>query len=407
MTETPRARPLDLHQWIADNAAAFEPPVSNKVVWQDSDQIFMVIRGPNARSDFHVDPYDEVFMQLKGDIRVDLMIDGERHEHWIREGQVMLVPANVPHSPLRPANTWGVVIERPRPEGELDSLVWYCEVCGEEVSRVTFHLSNIETELAAAMRNYNENEALRTCPTDTSIRYPRPLRAPLPRRRPSVSDIGTLNEGSLHSTLKAHYAAPGDEFEVALDRFVIDIKRGERELIEIQTVSFKSMGKKLDHLLPDYEVLLVHPIAVATYLDRPGRSLRKSPKRGSIFDLFDELVSVPTLLDHPNLTIEVPLVTAIKTQIEDPKARRGRGGYRTVNRSLQELHETQRFERAEDLLDLVPVSDLPKRFTTADLAEVAAIPRSVAQRIAYCFRPLGFFHQHERTKAGYIYTLSI
>jgi len=159
-----RSRPLDLHAWIADNADAFAPPVSNKVVWQDSDHIFMVIRGPNARSDFHIDPFDEVFMQLKGAIRVDLMVDGERQEHWLHEGDVMLVPADTPHSPLRPADTWGVVIERPRGEDEYDSLVWYCEVCGEQVHKVTFHLSNIETELAQAMNDYNENESLRTCP---------------------------------------------------------------------------------------------------------------------------------------------------------------------------------------------------------------------------------------------------
>ena len=164
MSDAPRSRPLDLHQWIADNADAFEPPVSNKVVWQDSDQIFMVIRGPNARSDFHIDPFDEVFMQLKGSIRLDLMVQGQRQEHWIHEGQVMLVPANVPHSPQRPADTWGVVIERPRADDQYDSLVWFCDVCGQETHRVTFHVRDIETELAAAMLNYNNSELLRTCP---------------------------------------------------------------------------------------------------------------------------------------------------------------------------------------------------------------------------------------------------
>jgi 3-hydroxyanthranilate 3,4-dioxygenase len=145
MSDAPRSRPLDLHQWITDNADAFQPPVSNKVVWKDSDQTFMVIHGPNARSDFHVDPFDEVFMQLKGSIRVDLMIDGIRQQHWIHEGQVMLVPANVPHSPRRPPDTWGVVIERPRGDDQFDSLVWFCDVCGEETHRVTFHLREIET----------------------------------------------------------------------------------------------------------------------------------------------------------------------------------------------------------------------------------------------------------------------
>ena len=158
-----------------------------------------------------------------------------------------------------------------------------------------------------------------------------------------MSDIGTLNEGSLHAVLKQHYSQPGDAFEVPLDRFVIDIKRGD-QLIEIQTVSFASMGKKLDHLLPDYQILLVHPIAVASYLDRPGKNPRKSPKRGSIFSLFEELVSVPTLIDHPNLTIEAVLVSVTKTQIEDPAARRGRGGFRTVDRTLREIETRHRFE---------------------------------------------------------------
>jgi len=220
-----------------------------------------------------------------------------------------------------------------------------------------------------------------------------------------VSDIGTLNEGSLHAALKAQYAEPGDEFEVALDRFVIDIRRGD-QLIEIQTVSFASMGKKLDHLLPDYEILLVHPIAVSTHLQRPGKRLRKSPKSGSIFNLFEELVSVPTLIDHPNLTIDAALVSVVKTQEHDPTIRRGRGGYRTVNRSLSELHETHRFTCAADLLALVPTQDLPERFTTADIAEAADVPRDVAQRIAYCFTPLGLFDKHERTRAGFLYSLA-
>lgn len=181
-----RGRPVDLKAWIRDNAASFEPPVSNKVVWRDADHIFMVIRGPNARSDFHVDPYDEIFMQLEGAIRLDLMVDGVREEHWIREGEVMLVPAMVPHSPLRPADTWGVVIERPRLPDEYDALVWFCDICGEEVSRVTFHLTNIETELAQAMRNYNDSEALRTCPNGHLNPVPRTFTGRVPD---SIGDI--------------------------------------------------------------------------------------------------------------------------------------------------------------------------------------------------------------------------
>ena len=216
--------------------------------------------------------------------------------------------------------------------------------------------------------------------------------------------IGTLNEGSLHAALKADYAEPGDEFEVPLDGFVIDIRRDDL-LIEIQTRSFASMGSKLDRLLEDHRILLVHPIAVQTYLQKPGKPLRKSPKKGSVHDLFEELVSVPTLIDHPNLTVEAALVSVVKHQSPDAKLRRGRGGFRTDDRVLRELIGRRRFASAADLAQLVP-DGLPSPFTTADLARRAGVGRDVAQRMAYVFRALEVFVAHERTKSGIHYTLA-
>ena len=217
--------------------------------------------------------------------------------------------------------------------------------------------------------------------------------------------IGTLNEGSLHAALKELYAEPGDAFEVPLGRFVIDIRRHDR-LIEVQTGSFAAMGKKLDHLLEDHKMLLVHPIAVETYLQRPDKSPRKSPKKSSVYGLFDQLVSIPTLLDHPNLTLDIVLVSVTKVQVHDPKARRGRGGYRTTDRVLREVRETHRFECAEDLLSLLP-ADLPPVFTTADMAAAGTFNRDIARQIAYCFRALGFFDEISRTRAGYNYRLAV
>ena len=156
-----------------------------------------------------------------------------------------------------------------------------------------------------------------------------------PHAHTTPPGIGQLNEGSLHAALKRHFADPGDQFEVPFGRFVVDLVKAagsERELlVEIQTGSFGAMGTKLDHLLGEHRLLLVHPIAVRTRLERKS-SARLSPKRGSIYSLFDELVSIPTLLDHPNLSLEVVLFEERRVQVHDAALRRRRGGYRRVDR---------------------------------------------------------------------------
>jgi hypothetical protein len=182
---------------------------------------------------------------------------------------------------------------------------------------------------------------------------------------------------------------------------VIDIRRGDM-LIEIQTASFGSMGRKFDRLLDRHRMLLVHPIAASTYLERPGKRPRKSPRKGSVYDIFEELVSIPTLLDHPNLTLDVVLVAITKVQEYDDRARRGRGGYRTVDRCLREVHEVHRFRDIDDLARLLP-DEIPEPFTTADIATAANVPRDVAQRMAFCFRALEVIESVGRTKAGIEY----
>ncbi|MCO4744854.1 MAG: hypothetical protein KC912_08695 [Proteobacteria bacterium] len=162
------------------------------------------------------------------------------------------------------------------------------------------------------------------------------------------------------------------------------------------------MGNKFDRLLEAHRILLVHPIAAETYLQRPGGRVRKSPKRGSLFDIFEELVSIPTLLDHPNLSLDVVMVSVTKVQQPDPRARRGRGGFRTVDRVLRHVIETRHFGGTQDLAALLP-DGLPSEFTTADIAAHAKVSRDIAQRMAFCFRALEVIVQVGRTKAGIHY----
>ena len=154
---------FNLWKWVDDHRQHFEPPVGNKVIWEDSQFTAMIIRGPNARRDFHVDPSDEIFYMLKGDMVLEYMADGRRREQVIREGELLLVPALTPHSPHRPADTWGLVVEVKRQPHQTESLRWYCERCNAELHTVTMHVADIEKELRTAIEQFDASEVLRTC----------------------------------------------------------------------------------------------------------------------------------------------------------------------------------------------------------------------------------------------------
>lgn len=154
--------PLNLMGWIHENREHFPKPVGNKVIWQDGEFITFV-SAANSRNDFHVNPGDEVFLQLRGDIRVDLQIDGERVINPLREGELLLVPAGVPHAPRRPAGTYGLIVERKRRPGELDGFRWHCEQCNALVHTIQFQLEDIETQFAAELKKFDADEAARTC----------------------------------------------------------------------------------------------------------------------------------------------------------------------------------------------------------------------------------------------------
>jgi len=156
--------PLHLMRWIEENKGLFSGPVANKEVFPESEFIYQIVRGPNARNDFHIDPGDEIFYQLKGDITVRCIDgDGKPRDVKVREGEVMLCRAGTPHCPIRPADTWGLVIERKRRPDELDRLAWFCDGCGAKLHEATFSVANIERELREVIQQFNASAALRTC----------------------------------------------------------------------------------------------------------------------------------------------------------------------------------------------------------------------------------------------------
>ena len=123
----------------------------------------MVIHGPNARRDFHVDPSDEIFYMLQGDMTLEYIEGGRRREQVIREGEIMLMPALTPHAPHRPAGTWGLVIEVKRRPDQTESLQWFCERCDALLHEVTMHVADIEKQLKSAIERFDASVDLRRC----------------------------------------------------------------------------------------------------------------------------------------------------------------------------------------------------------------------------------------------------
>ena len=159
----PTLQAFNLRQWIDANRALLKPPVGNKRVFRDGDFIIMVVGGPNARKDYHVDPGEEFFYQLEGDMVLRTIQEGHPVEVPIRAGEVLLIPPKLPHSPQRPANTVGLVIERVRKTGELDGFQWYCEQCGERLYEEFFELTDIERQFPPVFERFFGDAVRRTC----------------------------------------------------------------------------------------------------------------------------------------------------------------------------------------------------------------------------------------------------
>jgi len=157
-------RPFNFQTWIEEHRHLLKPPVGNAQIWADADFIVTVVGGPNERSDYHVDPLEEFFYQLEGDMTLRIWGQDGPEDVVIRAGDIFLLPPNVPHSPQRPvAGSIGLVIERQRPEGQLDAFQWYCGDCFAVVHRFEVQLTSIVDDLPPVFQRFYESEDLRTC----------------------------------------------------------------------------------------------------------------------------------------------------------------------------------------------------------------------------------------------------
>jgi 3-hydroxyanthranilate 3,4-dioxygenase len=157
--------PFNLQKWIDENRDLLKPPVANKSIYKDAgDFIVMIVGGPNARKDYHYNESEELFYQIEGDVTVRVQLNGEAKDIQIKEGDMFLLPANTPHSPIRGENTVGLVIERVRKGTDLiDGLMWFCEKCNTPLKEYRFHLENIEKDFIPRFKEFYGSEEMRTC----------------------------------------------------------------------------------------------------------------------------------------------------------------------------------------------------------------------------------------------------
>ena len=150
---------FNFQSWIEENRELLKPPVGNKVVFKDSTFIVMVVGGPNIRTAFHINQTDDFFYQLEGEMNLRIVNEDNQFEDIpIKAGEVFMLKRGIPHSPQRMENSVGLVVEKTRAEGELDSLQWYCKNCVHKLYEESFHLTNIETQFGAVFDRYYNSD---------------------------------------------------------------------------------------------------------------------------------------------------------------------------------------------------------------------------------------------------------
>jgi len=224
-----------------------------------------------------------------------------------------------------------------------------------------------------------------------------------------VPTIGRLNETELHEQLKHQYAGETGDSECVVDGFIVDVVL-EDELVEIQTRGFGKLRRKIQALAPTHRLRIVHPIAAETFihkLDDHGELLssRRSPRKGRMEELFRELVSVADLLPDPNVVVEVVMVRAVETRIDDGKGSWRRRGVSIAARRLAEVVSTRAFTTGTDYLGLLP-TNLPDEFTNGDLIRECGLRYRGVQPITSALRKMGLVRASGKRGREQLYQVS-
>ena len=154
---------FNLQRWVDEHREQLRPPVCNQQVFEDNDFIVMIVGGPNSRKDYHVDEGPELFYMLEGEMLLKVIVNGRQKDVRIGEGEMLLLPPRVPHSPQRFADTVGLVVERARLPHELDGFMWFCDECSNKLYEEFVYVDDIVGQLPPIFERFWESEENRTC----------------------------------------------------------------------------------------------------------------------------------------------------------------------------------------------------------------------------------------------------
>lgn len=161
------SNPFQIQQWISENGDKLKPPVGGETLWKDSKLMITVVGGPNKRTDYHIDAFEEFFYQIKGDIVLRIQEDGKARDVEVKEGDVFLLPAYVPHAPMRPAGTVGMIAEiRREKDDPLDGFAWFCEKCNHQIFRQDAYIEVLERDMPPIFEAFyadSENQVCDAC----------------------------------------------------------------------------------------------------------------------------------------------------------------------------------------------------------------------------------------------------
>jgi hypothetical protein len=222
--------------------------------------------------------------------------------------------------------------------------------------------------------------------------------------------IGTKNESSLHRTLKFRYAGEDGKTEETAGEFVADGRRADGEYIEVQTGSFGPLKKKVKELALNNKVRIIHPIALRKTIEvyKPGKKgvllyRRKSPKKGSLWNLFDALLYAPELPLLRGVSVEAVMVDVIEKRVNDGKGSWRRKGISVKDRVLSSWHESARFEKPADYLRFIPFKK-NEEFTTSSLSQRAGIDIWIARKALYVLTKMKVVKRTGKKGNLWIYT---